>query len=295
MEFYMKRFFPVFVLLALLCLAAPTHAEWNSGNDINTETDPLAAKILMDCVENMPWIPDGVDNGKYLYVFADAGCSATKQLYTLSRKYTKDVQIRWIFIDGSGQGTYNSLYEERTPEAVKEAFMEQTLPADKDPKKSAKIDLYAVKGTYMMLIRKLIAPATELFAYPTMVYGNGEKVIVNRGLDPSGLGDIIDSIPTVPVKKDFVPLALTADQDAVKLKPLPAGYKYVNNNSEGAVLYMMPDQNTPRVGSIPPKGEWPTSPLGVTESGYIVLEVTTNGGCVYCYDPVEVKRILEKK
>ncbi len=291
----MKRLLPLLVLPLILAFAAPARADWNSGKDINTETDPIGAKTIMDFAENMPWAPDGADTGKYLYVLADAGCSATKQLYTMTRKYTKDMQIRWIFVDGGAEGTYNSLYEERTPEAVKDAFIRQVLPDDKDPKKSAKIDQYVMKGVYILLVRQVIAPAMDQFGFPTLIYGNGEKAVVNVGLDPSGLDAIIRSIPTVPVKKDFVPLALTADQDTITLHALPKDYQYMNNGEDNTPMYMLPDTNTPRVGSVAPKLEWPFPCEGVTESGYIAMRVTQNGGCVYCYDPVEVKRILEKK
>ena len=139
----MKKLLPLCILLFLFAFALPASAEWNASKDSNILGDP-DAKVVMDFVENMPWIADGADTGKYLYVLADAGCTYTKQLYTMSRKYTKDVQIRWIFIDGQAEGTYNSLYEDRTPKALDDAFMSQTLPEDNNPEKAAKIDKYDV-------------------------------------------------------------------------------------------------------------------------------------------------------
>ena len=76
----MKNVFLV-SFFALLLLSVSARAEWNSGKDVNT-VQGIEAKRLMDFVENMPWVADGEDTGKYIYVFADAGCSATKQFYT---------------------------------------------------------------------------------------------------------------------------------------------------------------------------------------------------------------------
>lgn len=281
-------------LLTLLLFSVPARAEWNSDKDVNT-VQGVEAKRLMDFVENMPWVADGEDTGKYIYVFADAGCSATKQFYTLTRKYTKDVQIRWIFVDGQGEGTYNSLYEERTPEALKDAFMSQTLPADKDPKKAAKIDQYVIKGFFMLLINKTLAVSTDRFAFPTFVIGTPEKAVLEAGLDPAGLGKIMGRVPTVPVKSGFVPEALTADQDAIRLLPLPDGYKYMNTNADDAPMHMMPSTSSPFLGGIIPKADWPVPCTGVTEDGFIAMQIAPNGGCIYAYDPVEVKRVLEKK
>lgn len=290
----MKKLFSLLVLSLLFAFALPASAEWDSGGSTNTLGD-FDAKIVMDFVENMPWIADGEDTGKYLYVLADAGCTYTKQLYTMTRKYAKDVQIRWIFIDGMAEGTYNSLYEERTPKALDDAFMSQTLPEDKNPERAAKIDKYVLKGFALMLMRGIIAPAPDRFAFPTLIYGTPEKVTIDLGLNVSGLDGIMKSLPVVPVKKDFTPLAVTADESQIKLLPLPKGYTYTNKNAENAPMFMMPDQNTPRLGSILAKAEWPVPCAGVTEDGYIAMQAMPNGGYVYCYDPVEVKRVLEKK
>ena len=290
----MKKLSSLLLLLLLFTFVTPAQAEWNAAKDSNTLGDP-EAKILLDFVENMPWIADGADTGKYLYVLADAGCQYTKQLYTMTRKYTKDVQIRWIFVDGMAEGTYNSLYEERTPEALNDAFMSLTLPADKNPEQSAKIDQYVLKGFIVMIMRGLVAPAPDRFAYPTLIYGTPEKVIVDSGLDVSGLGTVMTSLPVVPVKKDFVPLALTADESKVKLLPVPAGYKYTNNSTENAQLYMMPDQNAPRLGALLAKVESPFPCVGMTEDGFIAMKLEPTNSHIYCYDPAEVKRVQEKK
>lgn len=277
----------------LFFLAAPVRADWKDGELV--EEGP-GAQILMDFAENMPWIADGEDTGKYLYVIADAGCSATRQLYSLTRGYAKEMQIRWIFVDLEGGGTYNSLYEERTPQALQEAFSAQTLPADKDPKRARKIDLYATKGVVTMLVlRRMLAPTPEEFGFPTLLYGDANKVTVSVGFDPSDLKTIITSIPTVAVKSGFTPLALLADQGTVKLKPVPAGYKYMNTNSDNTPMYMMPDQKAPRVGSVASNADWPLECKGVTEDGFIAMEVTKNGGYIYCYDPAEVERIVKRK
>ena len=113
-------------------------------------------------------------------------------------------------------------------------------------------------------------------------------------MEKAGLGGFIADIPTVPVKKGFEPLALTADQEATPLFPLPEGYKYVNRNAENTPVYMMPDQNSPRLTTILVNGEWPLKCLGATENGFIALPAMPDGGCIYCYDPVEVQRILKK-
>ena len=289
----MKKILPLLSLFTLLCFVSSASAEWNSAKDVNTE-EGLGAVIFMSFAENMPWIADGTDTGKYLYVIGEAGCSATVQLYKLSRKYTKDMQIRWIFLDGTGEGTYNSMYETRTPEAVKDLLEKELLPDDKDPKKTAKVDQYVLKAMSIFIFRQVITADGNIY-FPTLIYGNKEKATIQVGLDPSGLGELIASIPTVPVDKDFVPLALTADQDAVPLKPLPKDYKYVNNTAENTPMYMMPDEKAPRVGSIPPKLDWPIPCVGFTESGFIAMKVLDSGGCVYCYNPEEVKRLLEKK
>lgn len=194
-----------------------------------------------------------------------------------------------------GSGEYNALYEERTPEALKDVFMSQKLPAEKNPEKARKIDQYVTKGIYTLALRQVLTPDADRFAIPVLIYGTTEKAKVGVGFDPSGMDDLVASIPVVAVKRDFTPLALTADQDAIALLPLPSGYQYVNKNKENAPYYVMPDQKTPRLGSILPNAEWDVPCVGVTESGYIAMQVTQNGGCFYCYDPVEVKRILGKK
>lgn len=291
----MKRLVLLFSLCVGVCLASPAGAgDWNSDGDRLTEKG-LGAKNLIEFAENMPWIADGKDTGKYLYVLADAGCSASAELYEKTRKYTDDVQIRWIFVDPQGEGTYNSLYEERTPEALKEAFTARRLPADKDPARGAKIELYVLKAVAAMLMNKSIAPGMDGFGYPTLIYGDSETAAVSIGFEPRTLFAVIKSIPAVPVKENFVPEALTADQGAHPLLPLPAGYRYTNSHAENAPYFLMPDTKSPRVGSVLPAVESPLDCMGVTESGFIAMQITKNGGNIYCFDPEEVKKILGSK
>ena len=75
----MKKVLPLLSLFTLLCFVSSASAEWNSAKDVNTE-EGLGAVVFMSFAENMPWIADGADTGKYLYVIGEAGCSATVQL-----------------------------------------------------------------------------------------------------------------------------------------------------------------------------------------------------------------------
>lgn len=280
--------------LLSICCSSPALAEWNAAKDFSVE-EGLGAKNIMEFAENMPWIADGEDTGKYLYVIADAGCSASQKLYEMMQKHTKDVQTRWIFVDLQGEGTYNSLYEERTPEALKEVFLSQMLPADKDPARSAKIDQYTSKAVVMMVLSGQIAAGQEHFGYPTLIYGTPEKAMISTGFDPSGLNKIIAAIPPVSVRENFTPQAMTADQDAYPLKPLPAGYQYRNKNIENTPYYLMPDPSSPRMGSVRPDTDWGLECVGMTENGFIAMKITLNNGYVYCFDPAETERLAKEQ
>ena len=288
----MERTLSFLSLFILLCFVSTASAGWNKAGDANTEED-RGAVVIMSFAENMPWIADGTDTGRYLYVLAKADCAACTQLYTMSRDYTKDVQIRWIFVDGSDAGAYNAMYGTRTPEAVANLLEKRLLPDDRDPKKTAKVNQYVQKAMAVALARKMTSVDGNIY-FPALIYGNKEKATIQIGLTPTALGKLMASIPTVPVDKDFVPLALTADEDAVPLKPLPEGYKYVNNTAKSTPMFIMPNQKSPNVGSIAPKADWPVLCTGFTENGFIAMELLGNSGSIYCYDPVEVNRILKK-
>ncbi len=55
-----------------------------------TENDPL------QLLDNAPWIPDGTPSTKQLYVIGAPWCPGCHTLFQSSRKWTREVQLRWI-------------------------------------------------------------------------------------------------------------------------------------------------------------------------------------------------------
>lgn len=145
----------------MVFVAIPALAEgWPSskGDDprgLTLELKDKQAENVLRLVGNLPWLPDGKEGDKVLYVIYTPTCPISQRLYDATRKLTDKVQIRWIPVDPDG--SLNSMYEQRNADMVRRAFKSSQVPPDTDTVKTANINTYSVAGISYMLVAQILS------------------------------------------------------------------------------------------------------------------------------------------
>ena len=249
------------------------------------------AKNMMTIVENLPWLPDGKDTGKYLYVFFSPGCQFSKELFKETRALTDSMQIRWIPVDADGD--LNSMYEERNSDTIKKAFTTMRVPSDRDKKKTAAINSYAVAGITWLTAGQMASPDGNVY-FPTLIYGTAEKATV--GIGPlEDMKKFIADIPVVEVKKDFSPESIELATKKIEIIPVPEFAEYENKGKDVAEIKLLPLKEAARTGGISAGDKFPIPVAGVTRSGFVAFVITEKKDCIFVEDPAFVENALKGK
>ena len=277
------RFFPAMVLFALLCFQGAALADdWADKTITGKE-----AENILNMLANSGWIADGPDNGKHLYVLFTATCGYCEMLYDKTRALTDEVQLRWIPMDSGGD--LDRLYENPVAQSVKNSFDGQ-LPDGVDPEKAARIRQYTIGGVIFYIANQTIVDNPSRFGFPTLLYGEGDKLSVIVGM-PQDMPGMIKSIPQGKADdQGFVPAAYAFADRKVELLAIKS-LSYSNNNQENTSIRMMPFDDAPRLGSALP-GTSGIPVLGVTENGYAVVSFDGSNPHIYVQDKDFVQKEL---
>lgn len=278
----------------MVFFATPALAEdWPSGKGddprgLTLELKGKQAENVLRLVGNLPWLPDGKEGDKVLYVIYTPTCPISQRLYDATRKLTDKVQIRWIPVDPDG--SLNSMYEQRNADTVRRAFKSSQVPPDTDAVKTANINTYSVAGISYMLVAQILSPDGNVY-FPTLIYGTPEKTSISIG-PVKNIDKLVEGLPaTQPVQQ---PEALGLGAIRTEIVPTPALTQYVNKGKERVPLRLAADKNGIEVGGIPPGQSWPLPVKGVTGNGFVAFQISANGAPVFVEDPEFVQNSSKK-
>lgn len=291
-SFHMRRL--VYSLFLMVFIAFPALAEgWplSKGGDPRGLTRELKGGLADNAfrlIDNLPWLPDGKEGDKVLYVIYTPTCPFSQKLYDATRKLTDKVQIRWIPVDPDG--SLNSMYVHRDPETVRRAFKSSQIPPDGDKTKTANINAYTAAGISYMLLARILSPDGNVY-FPTLIYGTPEKISLSIG-PVENISNIIEGLPsTQPTQQPEATTLGAIDPPVI----IPTSETiYVNKSKARVALHLVADENSNEIGAILPGVRWPLPIQGITKDGFVVFQVSPKGASIFIYDPEFVQSASRK-
>lgn len=272
------------VLLVTFCLGT-THADviWPVAT-----TDEAIGKIgiltkqeaenTLRIVESMPWIEEGTQKGegKYMYVLYTPTSLESKELYNKTRPYLDQVNIRWVPI--LSNDSIDGLYETRTPEALEASFQSGNIP---EVKNSKYIDLVSnMTFTGFIYLRGSTALSPDFSSrFPTVIYGNADKLFIS--IVPYDIEKIVNEIPVTLVNENTgQPSILELAKRKFTLYDVEKNTLYHTEKGKLAPISLFPSDDGVILGALDSDFP-PTVVAGITDNGYIALDINGRGNYIY--------------
>lgn len=271
-------------MLLLLMYLGVAHAEviWPEKADdkmigkIGVLTENHSKNIL-GVLESMPWIEEGIQKGegKYMYVLYTPTSTASQELYSKTRSYLDQVNIRWIPII-RGENSVDGLYETRTPEALANAFQSNIIPDIKDQDYVSLLSNMTFTGFIYLRSGSFFSPEAKSY-FPTVIYGDANKLSID--IAPNSIEDIISNIPITLQNIDKPSIADLAKK-SFKLYSVEKNARYHNESDKLAPIYLYPGVDGVKLGSL--GGSFPESIISkITNNGYIAFDINGKGNYLY--------------
>ncbi|WP_077929150.1 hypothetical protein [Wohlfahrtiimonas populi] len=271
-------------MLLLLMYLGVAHAEviWPEKTDdkmigkIGVLTENHSKNIL-GVLESMPWIEEGIQKGegKYMYVLYTPTSTASQELYSKTRPYLDQVNIRWIPII-HGENSVDGLYETRTPVALANAFQSNIIPDIKDQEYVNLLSSMTFTGFVYLRAGTFFSPEAKSY-FPTVIYGDANKLSID--IAPNNVEDVIGNIP-VTSQRIAKPSIAELAKKKFKLYNVEKNARYVNQSDDFVPYFLYPSQDGIGLGAF--SVDDPSNLIsGITDNGYIALDLSGRGNYIY--------------
>lgn len=281
------------ILLSMLCIGVSqakviwpeaTDAEMTGKTGILTEGH---AENALQILERMPWIEEGTQKGqgKYLYVFFNPASSTSKDIYTKTRPYLNQVNIRWIPIR-TDKTNVNGLYETCTPQALADAFDKGVMPKIRNQEQMNTVENMTFTGFILMRGGRLLSPEGESY-FPTMIYGDSDKLSVVSA--PIHIEWMMNNIPLTQPKITQPTIVELAKRQPFTLHRVKEDTRYQTQEGERAPMLLYPSEDAVRVGSLGSDNP-PVIIDGMTDNGYLAIDFNGMGNFIYIKDDPRIVR-----
>lgn len=276
---------PCLVLFCLLSCADYVSAE----NYVHKTISGDMAKKTLNTLQNMAWIADGKDTGRYVYVLYSPSCTYCDLLFDKTRAFTDKYQFRWILVELDGAA--RNLYEKPEVDSIRAIFKKDELPEEKNPERNARINEATANGFFFLMMQQSLTDNPTRFGFPALVYGDGNKLSTIIGM-PQDIAKALEQVPTVPAGKGTIPAAFALAERDVQFQPIP-DQEYENRHTTPVPVRMMPFRDAPQVATLKP-GKLPgLTVTGVSPDGFVYIFIDTFEPRLYIEDQDFVDRVIK--